>query len=83
MVSKSMSTHSNSSQPNQLLHISTVDAELFHLYELGGYFPLTLGENLSSGRYKILYKLGWGGYSTVWAAKDQRLYRIIFCEESC
>lgn len=57
-----MSTHSNSSQPNQLLHISTVDAEPLNRYERGGYCPLTLGENLKSGRYKILHKLGWGGY---------------------
>jgi hypothetical protein len=83
MVSKPMSTHSDSSQMNQPLHISTLDAEPLHRYGRGGYCPVTLGETLKSGRYKVLHKLGWGGYSTVWAARDQRLYKFIFCEGPC
>ncbi|KAJ6048930.1 protein kinase, partial [Penicillium canescens] len=40
-----------------------------------GYRPIKLGDHLKSGRYKVLHKLGWGGYSTVWGARDQRLYK--------
>ncbi|KGO64501.1 hypothetical protein PITC_099610 [Penicillium italicum] len=58
---------------DQHLYISTIDAEPLHRYRRGGYHPVTLGECLKAGRYKVLHKLGWGGYSTVWAARDQRL----------
>ncbi|RKK99087.1 hypothetical protein BFJ71_g6459 [Fusarium oxysporum] len=48
-----------------------VDAEPMHRYRPGGYHPVALGDSLSDGRYKVLHKLGWGSYSTTWAAKDQ------------
>lgn len=50
-----------------------IDAEPLHRYKSGGYHPIHLGDCLNQGRYRILHKLGWGGYSTVWAAKDQKL----------
>lgn len=56
-----------------------IDAEPLHRYQPGGYHPLGLGDVLKDGRYKILHKLGWGSYSTTWAAKDQRyvyLYQL-------
>ena len=49
-----------------------IDAEPLHRYGPGGYHPLGLGDVLKDGRYKILHKLGWGGYSTTWAAKDHK-----------
>jgi hypothetical protein len=66
-------------QPSQLgppmdwsTHSCDIDAEPLHRYHSGGYHPVHLGDCLSNGRYKILHKLGWGGYSTVWAARDIR-----------
>jgi hypothetical protein len=53
-------------------HSCDIDAEPLHRYHKGGYHPIHLGDSLSSGRYKILHKLGWGSYSTVWAARDTR-----------
>ena len=47
-----------------------VDAEPLERYWKGGYHPTHLGETLKEGRYKILHKLGWGGYATVWLARD-------------
>lgn len=59
-------------------HTCAIDAEPLHRYKKGGYHPTGLGDLLKDGRYKILHKLGWGGYSTVWAARDQRFdtYRL-------
>lgn len=60
---------------DQFPYSCTIDAEPLHRYAKGGYHPVTLGGFLD-GRYKILHKLGWGGYSTVWAARDERLYKL-------
>ncbi|KAI1123934.1 kinase-like domain-containing protein [Nemania abortiva] len=35
----------------------------------GGYHPIQLGHHLH-GRYRIVSKLGYGGYSTMWLARD-------------
>ncbi|RAL17202.1 serine protein kinase [Aspergillus homomorphus CBS 101889] len=59
-------------QVNQPTLSSPVDAEPLDRYKKGGYHPMTLGSVLANGRYKILHKAGWGGYSTVWVARDQR-----------
>lgn len=40
-------------------------------YVRGGYHPISLGD-VFQHRYKVIRKLGWGGYSTVWLAHDQR-----------
>jgi serine/threonine-protein kinase SRPK3 len=47
-----------------------VDAEPLERYHHGGYHPTHLGDILHQGRYKILHKLGWEGYATVWLARD-------------
>ncbi|KAI1158444.1 kinase-like domain-containing protein [Nemania serpens] len=41
------------------------------------YHPVRLGDYLKSGRYKILHKVGWGGNSTTWAARDQEHERYV------
>ena len=46
-------------------------------YRKGGYHPVTIGEPFSDGRYKILSKLGWGHFSTVWLAWDNQQERAI------
>ncbi|KAJ5804457.1 uncharacterized protein N7518_000760 [Penicillium psychrosexuale] len=40
-------------------------------YQPGGYHPVNLGDTFENDRYKIHHKLGWGGFSTVWLAKDR------------
>ncbi|KAL9102567.1 MAG: hypothetical protein Q9163_002285 [Psora crenata] len=52
-----------------------VDAEPLERYRKGGYHPTHLGDYLKDGRYKIIHKLGWGAYATVWLAKDLLLRR--------
>lgn len=51
-------------------------------YQPGGYHPVSLGDTFKNGRYSVHHKLGWGGFSTVWLAKDRvSVYRQskIFC----
>ncbi|KXJ89417.1 kinase-like domain-containing protein [Microdochium bolleyi] len=44
-------------------------------YGPGGYHPVRIGDMFSNGRYKVVSKLGYGVYSTVWLAFDQRAKR--------
>lgn len=40
------------------------------LYEPGGYHPVLI-DDLLQDRYRIVDKLGFGGYSTIWLARDE------------
>ncbi|KAG6099412.1 hypothetical protein E4U30_006684 [Claviceps sp. LM220 group G6] len=55
----------------------TIAAEPLYRYRPGGYHPTALGDALKDGRYKILHKLGWGGFATTWAAKDRKDDRYV------
>ena len=52
------------------------DAEPLERYRKGGYHPTHLGDVFKDGRYKIMHKLGWGGYGTVWLAKDRLCVKV-------
>jgi serine/threonine-protein kinase SRPK3 len=52
-------------------------AEDVELYRQRGFHPVHIGDEFSDGRYVIVNKLSFGGYSTVWLAKDQRLNRYV------
>ena len=43
--------------------------EWISLYRPGGYHPVELGDKFNN-RYVVEHKLGHGGYSTVWLARD-------------
>ncbi|PYI04456.1 kinase domain protein [Aspergillus sclerotiicarbonarius CBS 121057] len=51
-------------------------AESLEKYGPGGYHPIMIGDVLR-GRYRIVDKLGFGGYSTVWLALDSCLHRYV------
>lgn len=55
-------------RPINLLHTQ----ENISKYRPGGFHPVCLGDTFQDGRYKIHHKLGWGGFSTVWLAKDNK-----------
>ena len=40
-------------------------------YVTGGYHPIEIGDELHHGRYRIIHRLGHGGYATVWLAPNQ------------
>jgi hypothetical protein len=54
-------------------------------YRPGGYHPVALGDTLKDGRYKIHHKLGYGGFSTVWVARDNKyvVALLIICFQLC
>ena len=39
-------------------------------YRKGGYHPVKINDKFSSDRYRVMSKLGWGHFSTVWLAWD-------------
>eukprot|EP01130_Rhizamoeba_saxonica_P006741 TRINITY_DN2692_c0_g1_i1.p1 TRINITY_DN2692_c0_g1~~TRINITY_DN2692_c0_g1_i1.p1 ORF type:complete len:481 (-),score=120.28 TRINITY_DN2692_c0_g1_i1:1158-2600(-) len=45
-------------------------------YRRGGYHPVKIG-NVFNNRYKILHKLGWGHFSTVWESTDTLTERVV------
>lgn len=52
------------------LYECAIDVEDPNGYHTGRYFPVTLGNEFKDGRYRVLHKLGWGGFATVWLARD-------------
>jgi serine/threonine-protein kinase SRPK3 len=45
-------------------------------YRLGGYHPIAIGDTFC-GRYRVVYKLGHGSYSTIWLARDEQLNKYV------
>lgn len=45
-------------------------------YCRGGYHPVVIGD-VFDGRYRVVRKLGWGHFSTVWLCREI-LYAICF-----
>ncbi|TKA76118.1 hypothetical protein B0A49_03666 [Cryomyces minteri] len=60
-----------------LIYDGGVPEESLYRYRPGGYHPVHLGDFLSNGRYEVVHKLGFGGYSTVWLARDHHLKRYV------
>ncbi|TEB21262.1 kinase-like protein [Coprinellus micaceus] len=50
---------------------SLEEVEDLETYVENGNHPCSIGDTLSNGRYQILHKLGFGGSSTVWLARDR------------
>ncbi|TWU74168.1 hypothetical protein ED733_000552 [Metarhizium rileyi] len=62
---------SNFSQPSKRLQSSlTFTEESIARYCVGGYHPVKIGDLLNQGKYKVISKLGYGVYSTVWLVFD-------------
>lgn len=58
------------SQAPQVNITSLIEEETLPYYKPGQFYPVFIGELLNS-RYKVLGKLGYGAYSTVWLCHDK------------
>ncbi|KAI7830974.1 kinase-like domain-containing protein [Kickxella alabastrina] len=47
-----------------------MDEEDIEDYCKGGYHPVKIGDQFKSARYRVVRKLGWGHFSTVWLSYD-------------
>lgn len=52
-------------------------------YTPGGYHPVEIGQTYDNDRYKVLHKLGFGGFSTIWLARDRHQDRYIALKVLC
>lgn len=68
---------SNASPRYEDVYIPEVDLEDFEDYIIGGYHPTVIGDHFHDGRYEVVHKLGFGGYSTIWLARDKHLERYV------
>ncbi|RAH83817.1 kinase-like protein [Aspergillus japonicus CBS 114.51] len=59
------------------LYHPEVDVEYLEEYVPGGYHPTLIGDRFGSGRYTVVHKLGFGGYSSIWLARDQQRQRYV------
>ena len=57
-------------------HEPHIQSEGLENYVRGGYHPVHLGD-VFEARYKVVHKLGYGGFSTVWLARDNVLQRYV------
>ncbi|KAL9125046.1 MAG: hypothetical protein Q9217_005697 [Psora testacea] len=53
------------------------EVENLEAYCSGGYHPIELGDEFCQGRYRIVHKLGYGSFSTVWLARDSTADRYV------
>ena len=53
------------------------EVENLEMYREGGYHPIRLGDEFSQGRYRVIHKLGYGSFSTVWLARDHTENRYV------
>ncbi|KAK2064704.1 hypothetical protein LY76DRAFT_622334 [Colletotrichum caudatum] len=63
--------------PDQSTGYNWIDGvERLDKYKPSGYYPIMI-DDLLNGQYRIVDKLEFGGYSTIWLAQDQRLKRYV------
>jgi serine/threonine protein kinase len=67
----------SSNRPGKTQYWLIEDVEDLDRYCPGGYHPLQIGDELDCGRYRLVHKLGYGGYSTIWLVRDLRRARYV------
>ncbi|KAB8207160.1 kinase-like domain-containing protein [Aspergillus parasiticus] len=60
---------SSAMETGRVLYRPIQYVERMEYYEPGGYHPVKIGDCFHN-RYRVMYKLGYGTYSTIWLARD-------------
>lgn len=69
--------HFSTMSPDSIVQYRWIDGvERLEFYQPGGYHPVAI-DDLLQGRYRIVDKLGFGGYSTIWLARDETEKRYV------
>ena len=63
--------------PPNYTYYPEVGVEDLDEYAPGGYHPTSIGDTFCDGRYTVFHKLGFGGHSTVWLARDHQSQRNV------
>jgi serine/threonine protein kinase len=50
--------------------------ERLDYYRPGGYHPILIDDRFQN-RYRIVHKLGYGSYSTIWLARDKQMAKYV------
>lgn len=64
-------------RPKRMYEWSGDDIEDLEQYRKGGFYPTYIADEIQNGRYRIVHKLGFGSFSTVWLAQDQHENRLV------
>lgn len=64
-------------RPKRFQYMPIEYVEDLDRYCPGGYHPLQVKNTLNAGRYRLVDKLGHGGYSTTWLARDLQRDRYV------
>lgn len=54
-----------------MAQVQAIEEETLPFYHQKHYYPVKIGQIFNS-RYRVIAKLGYGAYSTVWLAWDER-----------
>jgi hypothetical protein len=70
---RKFSSQSSTIQPSNSIPNFGMEAQ--NEYRVGGFHPVELGD-VFSARYRVLRKLGYGRYSTVWLFEDNQYFTV-------
>lgn len=71
------SSSSSTPESHEYLYQLTENTEDLEEYSQGGYHPIHINDEIHNGRFIIIHKLGYGGNSTVWLARDRQDNRFV------
>ena len=68
---------STTSTVTENVYLPNVELEYLDEYRVGGYHPTIIGDTFHGSRYEVAHKLGFGGSSTIWLARDRQLQKYV------